>query len=70
MKRHEDEKDNEADGKEGKLEGAPGSGDDLLAETDLDVPVLPVLEPLVDHQDDVENGGHEADHHQVVVLFA
>ena len=70
MKREEDEKDNKADGEKGKLEGAPGSGDDLLAQTDPDVRVLPVLKPLVDHKNDMENGGDKADDHQVVVLFA
>ena len=66
----EEEEDDKADGKEDKLEGAPGPADGLLAETDLNARVLPVLEPLVDHEDDVEDGGDEADNHQGVVLLA
>ena len=31
------------------------------------MPVLLVLEPLVDHEDDVEDRGGEAGHHQGVV---
>ena len=70
VKSEEDEEDDKADWEEDKLEGAPGPADGLLAETDLDARILPVLEPLVDHEDDVEDGGDEAKDHQGVVLLA
>ena len=67
VKIEKEEKGDNGDKEEGELEGTP---DGLLTETDLVAAVLPVLAPLVDREDGVEDGGDETDNHHGVVLLA
>ena len=60
----------EADGEKSQFERTPDSGDGLLAKPHPDAPVLVVLDPLVDHQEDMEDRGDKADGHYGVVLAA
>ena len=60
----------EADGEKSQFERTPDAGDGLLAQPHLDASVLVVLDPLVDHQEDMEDGGDEADGRDGVVLAA
>ena len=55
---------------EGQLEWIPSSSDRLLSEVGGVVPVLSVLDPLVDDEADMEDGGQEDHPHGGVVVQA
>ena len=52
----------------GRFEWIPSSSDSLLPKVGSIVPVLPVLDPLVYIEADVEDGGQEDDCYRGVVV--
>ena len=68
MEIEESHEDSYAEQVKGRLERIPSSSDSLLPEVGPIVPVLPVLDPLVETEADMEDWGQEDDPYRGVVV--